>query len=135
MRKIDEIIVHCSATRVGQRCTLQDIDSWHRQRGFNCIGYHYLIYEDGTVVKGRPEEIIGAHAKGHNAHSIGVCYIGGLNSEGVPTDTRSQAQRRSLRNLIADLKCRYPIAVVHSHRDFAVKECPCFDATNEYRDL
>ncbi|MBP5691206.1 MAG: N-acetylmuramoyl-L-alanine amidase, partial [Bacteroidaceae bacterium] len=78
MRKITEIIIHCSATPQGVDYTVADIDRWHRQRGFNKIGYHYVIYRDGSIHQGRPVEEIGAHCIGHNAHSIGVCYIGGL---------------------------------------------------------
>ncbi len=135
MRKIDMFIIHCSATGPSQRCTVQDIDRWHRQRGFAGIGYHYVIYRDGTIVKGRPDDVVGAHCKGHNSHSIGICYVGGLDADGRPSDTRTPEQKTAMSKLIIDLKKRYPGALVRSHRDFAAKECPCFDATTEYRDL
>ena len=78
MRNIRLIILHCSATPEGQDFSVEDIDRWHRQRGFNCIGYHWVVYRDGSVHPGRPEEMVGAHCKGYNQHSIGVCYVGGL---------------------------------------------------------
>ena len=100
MRSIDKIIVHCSATREGQHVTVQQIRQWHLQRNFADIGYHYVIYLDGTVHKGRPLEKAGAHCKGYNAHSIGICYIGGLDRQGKPKDTRTAAQKAALLSLI-----------------------------------
>lgn len=93
MRKINQIIVHCSATPEGKNFNANDIDRWHKERGFDCIGYHYVIDLDGTIEKGRPIEKVGAHVKGHNSNSIGVCYIGGLASDGkTPKDTRTVEQ-------------------------------------------
>ncbi len=135
MRKIDKIIVHCTATKAGSDIKAADVDRYHRMRGFDCIGYHYLVCLDGTVEQGRAEELIGAHCKGRNANSIGVAYVGGLNSEGKPADTRTEAQRISLLTLLKDLKRRFPSAVICSHRNFAAKACPCFDATKEYANL
>lgn len=133
MRKIDKIILHCSATKEWQNFTTQDIDQWHKQRGFAKIGYHYVIYLDGSVHKGRSEELIGAHCLGHNATSIGICYIGGLDSAGKPKDTRTHAQKVALEKLVADLKVKYPKAKIHGHNEFAAKACPCFDVKKEYR--
>lgn len=134
-RKIDEIIIHCSATPAGRDVTVADIDRWHRERGFDGIGYHYVVDIHGDVHPGRPVERAGAHCLGHNARSVGVCYVGGLDAAGRATDTRTTAQRRALSDLVVRLKTLYPGATVHSHRDFAAKECPCFDATAEYRDV
>lgn len=135
-RNIKEIIVHCSATPEGKDYTTKDIDRWHKQRGFNEIGYHYVIYRDGTVHKGRDESKIGAHCTNHNAISIGVCYIGGCTSDGkTPKDTRTDAQKKSLITLLRELKKKYPKAVIHSHKDFANKACPSFDATKEYASI
>lgn len=136
MRTINEIIIHCAATPEGRNFTVADIDRWHRNRGFRCIGYHYVVYRDGTIVVGRPENEVGAHAKGHNAHSIGVCYIGGCAPDGrTAKDTRTPAQKRSLLSLLTRLRGKYPRAVIHSHRDFAAKACPSFDATAEYSQI
>ncbi len=132
MRKINKIIIHCTATPAGRSVTVNDIDRWHRQRGFRCIGYHYVIYLDGSIVHGRNESVAGAHCKGFNTHSIGVCYVGGLDSEGKPCDTRTPAQRKALVELVDKLKCRFPEATVHGHREFAAKACPCFDVAAEF---
>lgn len=135
MRKINLIIVHCTATVEGKDYTVSTIDQWHRQRGFDCIGYHYVVYRDGTVHMGRPLYKVGAHCKGHNANSIGVCYVGGIDCEGNPKDTRTPEQRDALVNLLMRLKREFPKAVIRGHRDFAAKACPSFNATAEYKDI
>lgn len=127
MRKITEIIVHCTATPAGRPVTVAQVDAWHKARGFRCIGYHYLVGLDGSVTAGRPEYEMGAHCLGHNYASIGICYVGGLDRDGKPADTRTPAQREALRKLVSDLKNRHPEATVHGHREFAAKACPCFD--------
>jgi N-acetylmuramoyl-L-alanine amidase len=136
MRKITEIIVHCSATPEGKDYTVADIDKWHKERGFKCIGYHYVIYRDGTYHRGRQDSEIGAHCTGHNANSIGICYIGGVTKDGkTPKDTRTEAQKKTLITLLRTMKERYPGATIHGHRDFTNKACPSFDATTEYKDI
>ena len=136
MRKINEIIVHCAATREGRDFTVEDITRWHKARGFATIGYHYVIYRDGSIHEGRPLEQIGAHCVGHNKHSIGICYIGGCASDGkTPKDTRTPEQKEALLSLLKRLKARFPNATIHGHRDFAAKACPSFDAFREYRQL
>ena len=104
MRTINEIIVHCTATFPDQAVTVADITRWHRQLGWKTIGYHFLITLTGEVQTGRPIEEAGAHCKGHNAHSIGVCYAGGLDAEGNPADTRNEAQKQALLLLLKQLK-------------------------------
>ena len=155
MRRITEIIVHCSATPEGCDYGARDIDLWHRQRGFLKIGYHYVVKLDGTIQEGRKLNDVGAHCSGHNANSIGVCYVGGLRSlkglkgskgsnssnssnssnDLVPADTRTDAQKFALLKLLQSLKVLYPKARIYGHRDFANKACPCFDATAEYSEL
>lgn len=150
MRNINLIIVHCSATPEGKDYTVKDIDRWHRQRGFDGIGYHYVVYRDGSIHAGRPEERVGAHCKGHNANSIGVCYIGGMTADGKqPKDTRTEAQKKALRELLTTLKHKYPKAKICGHRDLSpdlnhngkvdkwewMKACPSFDAIPEYSDI
>lgn len=133
MRKIDEIIVHCSATPEGMEFGVKDIDFWHRQRGFKCIGYHYVVTLNGEIQCGRPIAEVGAHCLGHNVRSIGVCYVGGCGADGkTPKDTRTSAQKLALMALIRNLKTQFPKASVHGHREFANKACPCFDAASEY---
>ena len=114
MRKISKIIIHCTATPAGRTVTVDDVDRWHRERGFRGIG---------------------AHCRGYNRDSIGVCYVGGLDNRMKPCDTRTLEQRQSLLVLLRQLIARYPGAKIYSHRDFAAKDCPCFDATEEYRSL
>ncbi len=134
-RNITEIIVHCTATPAGRRVSVADIDSWHRQRGFNGIGYHYVVELDGHIAQGRTVHLAGAHCKGHNSNSIGVVYVGGLDADGRAADTRTAAQRNALITLLSQLRRIYPEAAIHGHRDFAAKECPCFNATKEYATL
>lgn len=136
MRQINEIIVHCAATREGRDFTVEDITRWHKARGFATIGYHYVIYRDGSIHEGRPLGQVGAHCVGHNKHSIGICYIGGCASDGkTPKDTRTPEQKEALLALLRRLKARFPNATIHGHRDFAAKACPSYDAFREYRQL
>ena len=135
-RTIKELIVHCSATPEGKDYSVDTIRQWHLQRGFSDIGYHYVIYRDGSIHIGRDESIIGAHCTGHNTNSIGVCYIGGCASDGkTPKDTRTTEQKQSLVKLLKELKTKYPQASIHGHRDFSSKACPSFDATKEYNSI
>lgn len=128
IRKIDKIIVHCSATPEGRAVSVDDIRRWHRERGFRTIGYHYVVYLDGSIHCGRPVEEVGAHCLGQNGSSIGICYVGGLDAKSLlPKDTRTGAQRQSLRRLVERLMKCFPEATVHGHREFAAKACPCFD--------
>jgi len=136
MRKIDKIIIHCTATPEGRKVTLQEVDTWHKQRGFQKIGYHYLIGLNGEVWQGRTLEEIGAHTTGQNANSIGICYVGGLAADGkTPKDTRTNMQRVALANLLNACKKSYPNATIHGHCEFAAKACPCFDVKNWIKEI
>lgn len=129
MRRITLIVVHCSANRAGSRLRMADIDRYHRSLGWIECGYHYVIPTDGTIEPGRPEEMMGAHCKNHNRHSIGICYIGGLAADGVtPADTRTDAQKSALKRLIGELRTRYPNAIVMGHCDLDYRKphCPGF---------
>lgn len=134
MRYIDEIIVHCTATRARADFHVSDVRRWHKQKGWRDIGYHYLVALDGTIEVGRPIAQVGAHCVTRNAHSIGVVYVGGLDRKGNPSDTRTPAQRTALRSLLTQLVTDYECPVF-GHRDFAAKACPCFDARAEYADI
>ena len=134
MRAINEIIIHCTATPAGRPVSVDDIRAWHLARGFRDIGYHYIIYLDGSVHTGRPVTQAGAHCKGHNAHSIGVCYVGGVDATGRACDTRTTAQKKSLLRLIAHLRQQFRAATVHGHNEFAAKACPCFNVRAEFHE-
>lgn len=135
-RNIKEIIVHCTATPEGKAFTNADIKRWHLERGFSDIGYHYVVYLDGSVHPGRPESVAGAHCTNHNSISIGVCYVGGVASDGrTAKDTRTPAQKEGLLKILRELKGRYPNARIYPHYKFANKACPSFDAETEYRNL
>ncbi|WP_448955702.1 N-acetylmuramoyl-L-alanine amidase [Labrys neptuniae] len=143
------LVVHCTATPEGKDFTAADIDRMHRQRGFTMIGYHYIIRLDGRVEPGRPENAVGAHVEGHNANSVGISYIGGVDAKGKAKDTRTAAQKSAMVRLLKELRIRYPNTKILGHRDFSpdlngngkvdpnerIKECPCFDAIPEYAAL
>lgn len=134
MRDIKEIIIHCSATPEGKDFHVEDIDKWHKERGWDGCGYHYVVAIDGTVEVGRHEKEIGAHAQGHNQRSLGICYIGGVDADGVAKDTRTIAQKEAMRTIISALKVKYPNVDVYGHNEIAHKDCPCFPARKEYAD-
>ena len=131
MRRIDKIIIHCSATNPTQDFDAADIDRWHKAIKWTGIGYHFVIKLDGTTERGRPIEEVGAHAFGYNKRSIGICYIGGVDMEGKPSDTRTDEQKRALRALINILKVDFPKATIHGHNEFSKKACPSFNVKLE----
>ena len=136
MRTINKIIVHCSATQEGRDLDAAEINRWHLKRGWNGIGYHYVVLLDGTIEYGRSIYKQVAHVKGGNEGSIGICYIGGVELDGkTPKDTRTCSQADSLEALLYSLKAMYPGAKIHGHRDFSAKACPSFDATKEFDDI
>ena len=137
MRDINLIVIHCSATRCNRDFPVEALEACHRARGFNGIGYHYYITRDGVLHLTRSEAVQGAHAKKYNAHSIGICYEGGLDARGKPADTRTPAQKQTLLALLHSLKADYPDAEILGHRDlpWVAKSCPCFDVKTEYQHL
>ena len=122
MRSINEIIVHCSATREGQHVPVETIKDWHvNSRGWSDIGYHFYIELDGTIKKGRDIDRIGAHCKSHNRNSIGICYCGGVEADGkTPKDTRTGEQKESLLHVLKTLMAMYPLATIYSHNEFEI---------------
>ena len=139
-RHINEIIIHCTDTEDGRDYTIDDVRQWHtlpppKGRGWSDVGYHYLIYRNGSVVAGRDVDQAGAHCKGHNSYSIAVCYVGGRGKDGKCRDTRTIQQRAAMTNLLIELRLRYPQAVIVGHSFWdPSKECPCFDAAKEYKN-
>jgi len=148
MREVKYIVIHCSATKEGVNVSAATIDTWHKRRGWNGIGYHYVIGIDGKIEAGRPVNTMGAHVGGGgNRASIGIAYIGGVDANLKAKDTRTEAQKKSLIKIIEILKNIYPEASIHGHRDYSVdkdgdgvephefmKMCPCFDAEVEYME-
>ena len=137
MRQINLLVIHSSATKENQSFTLQALETSHRKRGFNGIGYHYYIRQSGEVINTRPLSQTGVHVKGYNRYSIGICYEGGLDSVGNPADTRTPEQKEALLKLLKRLKKDYPDAQILGHRDLpnVAKECPCFEVKAEYINL
>ena len=148
-RTITDIVIHCTASKVSNDLTVEDIRRMHKKQGWSDIGYHYVVTLDGRVYAGRDVDLIGAHVSGHNAHSIGIVYVGGLDEQGKPKDTRNDLQKAALLSLMVDLRKYYPKAKISGHRDFSpdlngngtvepwerIKECPCFDAAIEYQKI
>ena len=136
MRKIDLIVIHCSATRENRSYTLMQLIRDHADR-FGFTGYHYYITRDGQVYQTRHENLVGAHALHYNKHSIGVCYEGGLDAAGRPKDTRTEKQKHALWALLRSLKVDYPNAKILGHCELpnVAKACPCFLASAEYKSL
>lgn len=155
-RTITDIVIHCTASREGQAMTVEQIRAEHKKNGWSDIGYHYVIGLNGERWNGRDVDLVGAHVSGHNAHSIGIAYVGGLeNRPGVPynklkaKDTRTEKQKSALLSLLVDLRKLYPKAKISGHRDFSpdkngngivepqewIKSCPSFDAKTEYRRI
>ena len=139
MRSITLIVIHCSAVKPDQTSSVAQIDRYHREKKkwkFG-VGYHYVIRRDGSIEKGRPEWMVGAHCVNHNSYSIGVCYEGGLDENGEAADTRTKEQKIAMRQLLEDLHERYPRAIIVGHHDLnRGKKCPCIkNVFQEYIDL
>ena len=132
MRKINFIVVHCTATPAGQDMTVMELEQWHKSHGLGAMGYHFVIGLDGYLQFGLPIDKIGKHVKGLNRCSIGVSYVGGRDVMGKPADTRTEAQKETIKRLIDYLKAEFPESRVVAHSDIGGKDCPCFDAAKEH---
>lgn len=137
MRSLKEIVLHCSATPEGRHVTVETIRKWHKKRKWKDIGYHFVIYLDGSIHDGRPLDQIGAHVRGRNTGTIGICYVGGVAADGkTAKDTRTPQQKAALVRLMTELVRKYPtIKLISGHHDYANKACPCFPARKEYAGL
>ena len=134
MREINKVVIHCSATKPSMDICAEEIRQWHKERGWNDIGYHDVIRRDGTLEKGRDISIAGAHAKGHNFSSIGVCLIGGVDGNGKGEDNFAIIQKQNLRVYLDFMALRFPDAEILGHRDIegVKKDCPCFNVREWY---
>lgn len=122
-----EIIIHCTASKEGKNLTVEQVHQMHLKNGWSGIGYNYLITLDGSIYEGRPVDCVGSHTTNHNSISVGICYVGGLDEDGKPKDTRTKEQIASMTELCLYLHSKYPSAQFYGHRQFANKACPCFD--------
>lgn len=147
MRDLKTLVIHCSATREGAWFDETDIEAWHSRRfkkiGGKHIGYHILIYLDGTIVQTKGFEYIGQHVSGANSNTIGLCYIGGLDKSGYSKDTRTRVQMLAMEKSAREIKRMYPNIEIKGHRDYSpdlnsdgiiepfefLKDCPCFDVS------
>lgn len=130
MRDVSMIILHCASTTSKMDVGAKEIRKWHvEERGWRDIGYHWVIRRDGTLEKGRDEDIAGAHCSGYNSRSIGICLVGGLAMDYKSSeDNFSKAQFDTLAKLIKDIRSRYPNRLsIHGHNEFANKDCPVFN--------
>ena len=137
MRTINEIILHCSATKEGKHFDAEDIRVWHvNGNGWSDIGYHFVILLDGTIEHGRPIEKMGAHVKGRNRNSVGVCYIGGLDEDGKPKDTMTEAQEKSFEDIVKSIRLIFGKDItIHGHNEFSSKACPSFKVHKKFTHL
>lgn len=132
-RRIEKVILHCSATRKGLDIGVNTIRQWHLARGWKDVGYHWVIKIDGTLQAGRDESVAGSHTQNHNANSIGICYVGGMDPNGNKAmDTMTKAQEYTLMKLIGEIRERHGWVTVHGHNEFANKACPSFTVSAKY---
>lgn len=134
-KSTDYIIIHCAYTPPSMDIGAKEIDRWHRARGWLSIGYHYVIRRDGTVETGRSEHDAGAHAKGYNQKSIGICLIGGKAEDKDIDETNfTDAQWAELEGTVACLLEKYPNAKVIGHSEVSSKTCPTFDVQAWFKE-
>ena len=136
LSNVDTIVIHCSATKASQDVDIHDVRKWHKAKGWSDVGYHFVVLQNGLIQYGRDITRQGAHVKGHNKTSIGICYIGGLDEAGKPKDTLTDDQARAISDLIEELVCHDELQITRllGHRDFpgVAKACPCFDIDDKF---
>lgn len=146
-RKINKIFVHCTASR--QTWSVDALLREFTAKGWHYPGYHWVVEIDGKRTQLMTEDLPSNGVRGHNSDSINIAYMGGISRTGKPIDNRTAEQKQSLRELLQELRQRYPDAKIMGHRDISpdlnhngkvdswerIKECPCFDAIEEYADI
>lgn len=135
MREIKRIILHCTATQESLPVSVDEIRQWHLKRGWDDIGYHYVIQRDGQIELGRPVADQGAHVKGENVDSVGVAYVGGLTDNGEVADTMTSHQDMSFMMLVNSLRVVFGHLSLHGHNEFSIKACPSFIVRDKYEFL
>lgn len=136
MRDIKRIVLHCSATIEGKEYSVDTIRKWHTNKGWSDIGYHYVIQLDGTISQGRPINKQGAHVRGHNKDSVGICYIGGIDADIKPKDTMTPEQNSAFRMLVRSIRILFGEDItIHGHNEFSSKACPSFIVKEKFFDM
>jgi len=136
MRDINRIVLHCSATVEGKDYSVDTIRKWHTNKGWSDIGYHYVIQLDGTISQGRPIDKQGAHVRGHNKDSVGICYIGGVDADIKPKDTMTPEQNSAFRMLVRSIRILFGESItIHGHNEFSSKACPSFTVKEKFFDM
>ena len=136
MRDINRIVLHCSATVEGKEYSVDTIRKWHTNKGWSDIGYHYVIQLDGTISQGRPINKQGAHVRGHNKDTIGICYIGGVDADIKPKDTMTPEQNSAFRMLVRSIRILFGEDItIHGHNEFSAKACPSFIVKEKFFDM
>ena len=142
MRKIEQIVIHCSATKPNMDVGVDEIRKWHKNRGWSDIGYHYVVRRNGEIEVGRDEDLVGAGVKGFNKHTIHICLVGGVNDDLEPDDNYTIRQKNAAKELARKLQKKYfeltgIFPAVIGHRDFpnVRKACPCFDVVPWFYDM
>ena len=148
MREIKYIAVHCTAG--SQKQTVGSLlHFFSKVKKWKSPGYHYVVEANGKITQLLDEERVSNGVKGFNSITINVAWFGGIDERGKAVDNRTDGQKRALVQLVGILKKKYPDAIVQGHRDFSpdkngngkvdvwerIKECPCFDAKEEYEGL
>lgn len=133
-RHIDLIVIHCSDTYPHMDIGTKEITQWHQDRGWSTIGYHFVIRKDGTIEEGRNLDLQGAHCKGYNKNSIGICYVGGRSMKNKPTDDRTEAQKKALAALCINLQQEHPDTIIKGHNELSNKSCPNFNVQEDYNN-
>lgn len=147
MRRIERIFIHCTASH--QTASVNEIKAEFKRKGWENPGYHYLIDAGGTIHQLLDESLVSNGVQGYNSTSINIAYIGGIDTNGVGIDNRTELQKKAIISLLKLLRKRYPDAEILGHRDISpdtngngvvdswerIKECPCFDARTEYKGI
>lgn len=136
LKSVKLIVIHCTATKCDRPFSVENLIACGKAKYGQC-SYHYYVRRNGDVIPLLPESVQGVHARHYNYCSLGIAYEGGLDEKGQPADTRAEAQKHSLYDLLKELTAEYPDARIVGHCELphVAKQCPCFPASIEYASL